>query len=137
MVRRPPRSTRTDTLFPYTTLFRSNLRGGTTDTTAANLNTRLHIIESIMKELQRILLRLVLDRVERAIDNGFGDGLLAVQHDAVHEFGEHLISELGIRQDNPLFGTTTTRHVLCLPSLTSDASRRTSNGSAYCPLPLV
>src|SRR3546814_15299595 len=27
MIRRPPRSTRTDTLFPYTTLFRS-LRGG-------------------------------------------------------------------------------------------------------------
>src|SRR3546814_6289463 len=27
MIRRPPRSTRTDTLFPYTTLFRSNLIG--------------------------------------------------------------------------------------------------------------
>src|SRR3546814_17122394 len=26
MIRRPPRSTRTDTLFPYTTLFRSNPR---------------------------------------------------------------------------------------------------------------
>src|SRR3546814_7878863 len=26
MIRRPPRSTRTDTLFPYTTLFRSNHR---------------------------------------------------------------------------------------------------------------
>src|SRR3546814_12558152 len=26
MIRRPPRSTRTDTLFPYTTLFRSNQR---------------------------------------------------------------------------------------------------------------
>src|SRR3546814_1000214 len=26
MIRRPPRSTRTDTLFPYTTLFRSNYR---------------------------------------------------------------------------------------------------------------
>src|SRR3546814_7244572 len=26
MLRRPPRSTRTDTLFPYTTLFRSRLR---------------------------------------------------------------------------------------------------------------
>src|SRR3546814_5537580 len=26
MIRRPPRSTRTDTLFPYTTLFRSLLR---------------------------------------------------------------------------------------------------------------
>src|SRR3546814_13538279 len=28
MIRRPPRSTRTDTLFPYTTLFRSHIRGG-------------------------------------------------------------------------------------------------------------
>src|SRR3546814_4860903 len=31
MIRRPPRSTRTDTLFPYTTLFRSSIarkRGG-------------------------------------------------------------------------------------------------------------
>src|SRR3546814_8459319 len=27
MIRRPPRSTRTDTLFPYTTLFRSNSKG--------------------------------------------------------------------------------------------------------------
>src|SRR3546814_5352466 len=27
MIRRPPRSTRTDTLFPYTTLFRSLFRG--------------------------------------------------------------------------------------------------------------
>src|SRR3546814_5853797 len=28
MIRRPPRSTRTDTLFPYTTLFRSHRVGG-------------------------------------------------------------------------------------------------------------
>src|SRR3546814_2591977 len=34
MIRRPPRSTRTDTLFPYTTLFRS-LRGGTTGTSGS------------------------------------------------------------------------------------------------------
>src|SRR3546814_2835904 len=31
MIRRPPRSTRTDTLFPYTTLFRSALQQGTID----------------------------------------------------------------------------------------------------------
>src|SRR3546814_13737920 len=29
MIRRPPRSTRTDTLFPYTTLFRSDVGAGT------------------------------------------------------------------------------------------------------------
>src|SRR3546814_4592313 len=31
MIRRPPRSTRTDTLFPYTTLFRSFHLGGGVD----------------------------------------------------------------------------------------------------------
>src|SRR3546814_5065752 len=31
MIRRPPRSTRTDTLFPYTTLFRSRDRGDDAD----------------------------------------------------------------------------------------------------------
>src|SRR3546814_5534271 len=38
MIRRPPRSTRTDTLFPYTTLFRSILAGrrpGAVDALAA------------------------------------------------------------------------------------------------------
>src|SRR3546814_8708118 len=33
MIRRPPRSTRTDTLFPYTTLFRSRKRFPGADTT--------------------------------------------------------------------------------------------------------
>src|SRR3546814_13568049 len=31
MIRRPPRSTRTDTLFPYTTLFRSDILANNTD----------------------------------------------------------------------------------------------------------
>src|SRR3546814_5579279 len=31
MIRRPPRSTRTDTLFPYTTLFRSVTKAGLAD----------------------------------------------------------------------------------------------------------
>src|SRR3546814_12939708 len=31
MIRRPPRSTRTDTLFPYTTLFRSSMLSGRDD----------------------------------------------------------------------------------------------------------
>src|SRR3546814_8817943 len=38
MIRRPPRSTRTDTLFPYTTLFRS-LDLGTTDVSGALVAT--------------------------------------------------------------------------------------------------
>src|SRR3546814_2542475 len=40
MIRRPPRSTRTDTLFPYTTLFRSAEVGDKTQLLAIVLATR-------------------------------------------------------------------------------------------------
>src|SRR3546814_15583506 len=41
MIRRPPRSTRTDTLFPYTTLFRSVSRGlGVSEATGRPLKGR-------------------------------------------------------------------------------------------------
>src|SRR3546814_20199600 len=40
MIRRPPRSKRTDTLFPYTTLFRSTGPSGTGKTMAAELMAR-------------------------------------------------------------------------------------------------
>src|SRR3546814_9723340 len=40
MIRRPPRSTRTDTLFPYTTLFRSD--PALADRRDADIATRLH-----------------------------------------------------------------------------------------------
>src|SRR3546814_19857227 len=39
MIRRPPRSTRTDTLFPYTTLFRSKT-GAVERTRSANIDRR-------------------------------------------------------------------------------------------------
>src|SRR3546814_17280368 len=51
MIRRPPRSTRTDTLFPYTTLFRSYFKQGT-----------YHL-----KQIEV----LVLDEADRMFDLGF------------------------------------------------------------------
>src|SRR3546814_16660508 len=49
MIRRPPRSTRTDTLFPYTTLFRVLFRAteGCSQTSAAG---------SVMSQSQRIII---------------------------------------------------------------------------------
>src|SRR3546814_5391745 len=46
MIRRPPRSTRTDTLFPYTTLFRSAISSVPEDkqTSAAGLMNFLHTL---------------------------------------------------------------------------------------------
>src|SRR3546814_9152653 len=40
MTRRPPRSTRTDTLFPYTTLFRSVIACDDTDSLLARLDSK-------------------------------------------------------------------------------------------------
>src|SRR3546814_19149282 len=48
MIRRPPRSTRTDTLFPYTTLFRSNAgidQGRFTDDKLLDLNMAWHRLD--------------------------------------------------------------------------------------------
>src|SRR3546814_14941855 len=42
MIRRPPRSTRTDTLFPYTTLFRSVAGGVALDADTPRVGTRRH-----------------------------------------------------------------------------------------------
>src|SRR3546814_16831025 len=41
MIRRPPRSTRTDTLFPYTTLFRSHFSAWTIPLSTRRSSTRL------------------------------------------------------------------------------------------------
>src|SRR3546814_6862414 len=46
MIRRPPRSTRTDTLFPYTTLFRSNHAVAGPDDAATRGDRRGHALET-------------------------------------------------------------------------------------------
>src|SRR3546814_12751887 len=45
MIRRPPRSTRTDTLFPYTTLFRSALRTDARDQQWHVADDRAHLAQ--------------------------------------------------------------------------------------------
>src|SRR3546814_3955616 len=60
MIRRPPRSTRTDTLFPYTTLFRSRDRGTRKHQQLherAWLEGRPHALEGQQEQLQRAPVR--------------------------------------------------------------------------------
>src|SRR5882757_4580353 len=49
-----------------------------------------------MKDVERILLGLALNRVERAVDDAFGNGFLALIHQAVHEFREHHVAIFGV-----------------------------------------
>src|SRR3546814_6884470 len=75
MIRRPPRSTRTDTLFPYTTLFRSPFDSGPPNTHAVRLKAvggvaptycacRLRSIVAVDLGLQVVLLAEPRDQVE-------------------------------------------------------------------------
>ena len=57
-------------------------------------------------------------RLEGAVDDPLGDGLLAVEHDGVHEFGEHDVPELRIGEDFALLGAAAAGHGFLLFSLT-------------------
>src|SRR3546814_8271096 len=52
MIRRPPRSTRTDTLFPYTTLFRSGPTDVVLDIQAENLGQQLAAEGKILEDAE-------------------------------------------------------------------------------------
>ena len=65
-----------------------------------------------MEHLDRVGLGLRLDLVEGAVDNAFGNRLLALIHEVVHELRDDEVAELRIRIDFTLFGAMTTRHVL-------------------------
>src|SRR3546814_9803631 len=53
MIRRPPRSTRTDTLFPYTTLFRSKVRPTGDEADAADARECFDQYVFYMREVSR------------------------------------------------------------------------------------
>src|SRR3546814_16633440 len=65
MIRRPPRSTRTDTLFPYTTLFRSQPWFEIADfarITITGEDDLLFAVEQGIEGVEELLLRAVLAR---------------------------------------------------------------------------
>src|SRR3546814_7994609 len=53
MIRRPPRSTRTDTLFPYTTLFRSHTIDGIFDRILDGQDVALAVVELLERRVER------------------------------------------------------------------------------------
>src|SRR3546814_10328581 len=84
MIRRPPRSTRTDTLFPYTTLFRSNTSCGSThpqDLQAAVVEQGADAGVAFDGDADRVLL---VDHAGALID---GDQIIAVNAIDRHDRG--------------------------------------------------
>src|SRR3546814_20384132 len=64
MIRRPPRSTRTDTLFPYTTLFRANRAAGMGVTDAEHPLDRMNPeVRQALLSADRVYLKAAMDAV--------------------------------------------------------------------------
>src|SRR3546814_16644122 len=104
MIRRPPRSTRTDTLFPYTTLFRSDLEGNIVDDpTGLGINKAGFIIHGAIHEA-RPDVECVLHTHTRA---GLAvaaqtEGLLAISQPAalfIDRIGYHAYEGIVLRMD--------------------------------------
>src|SRR3546814_20703641 len=79
MIRRPPRSTRTDTLFPYTTLFRSSLVRNPRNW-GVSLRARTTDSDSLLVPLRRSLSLKGVDAMRRIRDRVAG---LDVHRDSV------------------------------------------------------
>src|SRR3546814_12627626 len=71
MIRRPPRPTRTDTLFPYTTLFRSRLADDRGDGVRAFEQDRL--LDGLRGALAALFGRLRVELVAVPVRRGDGD----------------------------------------------------------------
>src|SRR3546814_14352168 len=69
MIRRPPRSTRTDTLFPYTALFRSQVqKSKLVEQIAGLINDRKLPILADVRDESDAELRLVLEPLARTVE---------------------------------------------------------------------
>src|SRR3546814_20851578 len=68
MIRRPPRSTRTDTLFPYTTLFRS-LAHDDGEFVAAKTADAVAVVGRILDPVGDFAQKLVADMMAQRVDD--------------------------------------------------------------------
>src|SRR3546814_20757140 len=85
MIRRPPRSTRTDTLFPYTTLFRSNGNVSGIFVEGNDVTERAEAEQALRENEQRLrFLDALAKETARSVD---ADAILTI---TTRMLGEHL-----------------------------------------------
>src|SRR3546814_13090413 len=79
MIRRPPRSTRTDTLFPYTTLFRSQRPAQQLDAEPVDL-----ALQELVDDLEEHDVARVLEQRKRALQPALPAGIQQSTHQLPH-----------------------------------------------------
>jgi hypothetical protein len=87
-----------------------HLVGGAADPAALHLHDRLHVVERLLEDLERVVLELVLHLGEGAVENPLAGRLLPPPHQAVDELGDQAVLELGIGQDPALLDLAAAGH---------------------------
>ena len=106
--------------------FDRHLIGGAADAARAHFDARARRCAALRGRRRADPAWSLLDGVERAIDDAFGGGLLAVIHQAVHELGEDEIAELGVRDDFAAFCAVAAGHRVLSLLRTLGAVERTA-----------
>src|SRR3546814_4265357 len=111
MIPRPPRSTRTDTLFPYTTLFRSQLAAVLILSKDINKNKLLSIVRArrhfFSRSAAEALVEILMN-VDDLILSSWGCGLLA------DRIGDEMADEIKIASDRSLINSSGDSCVRCM-----------------------
>ena len=92
----------------------------TADTAALHFHERTDVVEGGREHFKSVLAGLFFNVLQSTVDDAFSDGLLAVEHDDVDEFGDFNAAELRIRENLTLGYFATTGHFFlfrCLQSL--------------------
>jgi len=93
------------------THFDRHLIGGTANAARLHFDDGLDVVESLREQsngVAALLAGLLRNTIDRTVDDALGSRLLAALHDDVHELGEHVVVELGVRQDVADRGLSTT-----------------------------
>src|SRR3546814_20040104 len=121
MIRRPPRSTRTDTLFPYTTLFRSTVVACQTGRSQhQNRDTAMKMLEAKLYELEVQKRNVERDALEaNKSDIGWGS-----------QIRNYVLDQSRIKAMPPAIDRSDTQHVLATAMAEIGEARLTSGREA-------
>src|SRR3546814_11405511 len=105
MMRRPPSSTRTDTLFPYPTLFRSDVDGGQDDRAVADPGVVAEghrgrappVEERLVALAQAVVVRAILEMVQAGAPVRMVAGVDAGMRGDVRELADAGVDDLAVR----------------------------------------
>src|SRR3954470_24827274 len=89
-----------------------HLERGATDAAALHLEGRLGVVDGLLEDRHAGLPRTLLDHVHGGIEDAFGDALLPLEHEVVHEFGNRLAVVARIGRHRPLDRLVTPAHFL-------------------------